>query len=222
MLNTYSVMVKSKETDAVPSATVTLDDDKGLMAIQEGTDRESQLVEDETKDTTLPSGNNENDSAKEDKIKSSDGSIEQKDSQLSNGDNAKTEQDTVNNDNSIKMDQTTDKELDKSVEDQDKSIGIIDISANNDNTDFAGFTSEEEKSTDPDTKSVENTKHQTNGIDELNELNHEVAEISACSNTENVTKQKHLNVNDNVNEETLLANSEQNNVTDIENGVTTS
>ena len=215
-------MVKSKETDAVPSATVTLDDDKGLMAIQEGTERESQLVEDETKDTTLPSGNNENDSAKEDKIKSSDGSIEQKDSQLSNGDNAKTEQDTVNKDNSIKMDQTTDKELDKSVEDQDKSIGIIDIAANNDNTDFAGTTSEEEKSTEPDTKTIENAKHQTNGIDELNTLNHEVAETSEYPNMENLTKQKHLNVNDNVNEETLLANSEQNNITDIENGVTTS
>lgn len=47
ILNTYSVMVKDKERNAIPTATVTLDEDKGLGAIAEGKERESQLLAEE-------------------------------------------------------------------------------------------------------------------------------------------------------------------------------
>lgn len=53
ILNTHSVMVKKKESNAIPTATIALDEDKGLTAIAEGKERESQLLAEEQKEESV-------------------------------------------------------------------------------------------------------------------------------------------------------------------------
>ena len=228
VLNTYSVMVKNKETDAVPSATVTLDDDKGLSAIQEGKERESQLVDEEiTNDITLQKGQEEASSKQEEEKKLSVGNDDrlENDRPLSTGDQMDKENDTVNTDNAVRLNQNTDIEsIVQSIEDNDKLAGDEHMSSNNDNTESVDSTSGERKSTEYGTQNhrKEKIEHDTNDTDELNKLNDGVAERKLLSKSENNTNETHLNVDLNVNEQTLSDNSEPNTITDKDTGITIS
>ena len=224
VLNTYSVMVKNKESDAVPSATVTLDDDKGLTAIQEGKERESQLVDEgDNKDISLQNGQEEASSTKEEEKKLSAGNDDQLeiDRPLSTGDKTDNEHDIVNTDNAIRLNQNTESIM-QSIDDNEKLAGNEHMSSNNDNTESVNTTSGERKSTEygAQNRRKEKTEHDTNDTDELNKLNDGIAERELFSKSENNTNETHLDVDLNVNEQTLSDNSEPNTITDKDTGIT--
>lgn len=223
MLNTYSVMVKNKETDAVPTATVTLDDVKGLTAIEEGKERDSKILEEtETDDTTLQNGQKEESSDKKEQLeqiadtenqgKQPTVEDDRNEHQPSKEDKIDIVPVIVHKDNDVRPKQPTEKEsVENTIDDKDKS----DSSEQNTKKDEVVDSISQKRDTNEDKPkdlNLEKTVNDISGIDESQIHDDKVDEHDRCSNSENITEQRHTDVDSNKmlsvsKEETLSAST---------------